>query len=100
MEKFVIAKLFIKTSATADFHHALEALAVVTRKEPGCISYTWYAEPLEAGVFMLIEHYRDKAGLQHHFRQTYLADFIKKMDTWKIKDPEVHFLSAEPDALK
>lgn len=100
MEKFVVAKLFIKREATADFHQALEALAIVTRKEPGCISYTYYAEPFEAGAFTLIERYRSKAGLQYHFRQAYLADFIKKMDAWKTKDPEVHFLSAEPDALK
>lgn len=99
-EKFVIAKLYIRPASVNEFRQMLEALAVQTRKEPGCIEYTWYPEPGEAGAFMLIEHYRNQAGLQYHFRQPYLSEFVKKMEGWKSKDWIVYFLSSEPDALK
>lgn len=100
MEKFVIAKLFIRPESTDGFRRALEELAVLTRKEPGCIDYTYYPEPAEKGAFTLIEHYRDQAGLRYHFQQAYLAEFVKKMEGWKSKDLKVYFLSVEPDALK
>ncbi|TWF35348.1 antibiotic biosynthesis monooxygenase [Chitinophaga polysaccharea] len=83
-----------------EFRQMLEALAVQTRKEPGCIDYTWYPEPGEAGAFTLIEHYRDQASLRYHFQQPYLAEFVRKMEGWKSKDWNVYFLSSEPDALK
>ncbi|MBO9729589.1 MAG: antibiotic biosynthesis monooxygenase [Chitinophaga sp.] len=100
MEKFVIAKLFIQPAFADEFRQALEKLAVQTRKEPGCLDYTYYPEPGQTGVFTLIEHYRDVAGLKFHFRQSYLAEFVKKVEGWKSKDLQVYFLSSEPDALK
>lgn len=100
MEKFVIAKLFIQPAAVAEFRQALEKLAIQTRKEPGCLDYTYYPEPGQPGVFALIEHYRDVAGLKFHFQQPYLAEFVKKVEGWKSKDLQVYFLSSEPDALK
>lgn len=99
-EKFVIAKLYIRPESMEEFRMALDGLAALTRKEPGCIQYTWYPEPGEEGTFTLIEHYRDQAGLKHHFAQPYLAEFVKKMEGWKSKDLKVYFLSSEPDALK
>ncbi|NML37836.1 antibiotic biosynthesis monooxygenase [Chitinophaga sp. G-6-1-13] len=99
-EKFVIAKLYIRPASTEEFRRALETLAILTRKEAGCIEYTWYPEPAEEGTFTLIEHYRDQAGLKYHFAQPYLAEFVKKMEGWKSKDLKVYFLSSEPDALK
>ncbi|WP_170137797.1 putative quinol monooxygenase [Chitinophaga dinghuensis] len=99
-EKFVIAKLFIRPESMAAFRAAMDELVIVTRKEPGCIGYTYYADSSEKGAFTVIEHYRDGAGLRYHFQQDYLADFVKKVETWKSKDPEVHFLSVEVDALK
>lgn len=100
VEKFVIAKLYIRPEATTEFRSALDTLAALTRKEPGCIAYTWYPEPGEAGAFTLIEHYRDQAGLKYHFAQPYLVDFVKKMEGWKTKDLKIYFLSASPDALQ
>ncbi|NLR63334.1 antibiotic biosynthesis monooxygenase [Chitinophaga varians] len=99
-EKFVIAKLYIRPESAAAFSQALETLAILTRKETGCMEYTWYPEPTEPGAFTLIEHYRDQAGLKYHFAQPYLAEFIKKLEGWKSKDLKVYFLSSEPDALK
>ncbi|MCW3463937.1 putative quinol monooxygenase [Chitinophaga nivalis] len=99
-EKFVIAKLFIQPVSIEEFRQALETLAIQTRKEPGCIDYTYYPEPGVAGAFTLIEHYRNQESLQHHFLQPYLAAFVKKMEGWKSKDLQVYFLSIEPDALK
>jgi quinol monooxygenase YgiN len=100
MEKFVIAKLFIQPAAVDEFRQALEKLAIQTRKEPGCLDYTYYPEPGQPGVFTLIEHYRDQAGLKFHFQQPYLAEFVRKVAGWKSKDLQVYFLSSEPDALK
>ncbi|RBL91158.1 putative quinol monooxygenase [Chitinophaga flava] len=100
MEKFVIAKLFIRPEFTDEFNKALEELAVLTRKEPGCIEYTYYPEPAEKGAFTLIEHYQDQPGVHYHFQQAYLAAFVKKLEGWKSKDLKVYFLSVEPEALK
>ncbi len=99
-EKFVIAKLFIRPESMEAFRQAMDELVIVTRQEPDCIGYTYYADASEQGAFTVIEHYRNGAGLRYHFKQVYLADFVKKVEGWKSKDLEVHFLSVEVDALK
>jgi quinol monooxygenase YgiN len=98
MEKFVIAKLFIQPARVDEFLRKLEVLAVLTKKEPGCLGYTYYPEPAQAGTFTVVEHYRDQASIRYHFEQPYLKEFIQKIEGWKSKDLKVYFLTVDPDA--
>lgn len=96
MEKFVVARLFICPPFIQEFHRAIEQLTVLSREEPGCLEYNWYADPSEAGTFAVVEHYRDQESLQYHFSRPYLQHFVDKVNTWSAKQLQVHFLSAAP----
>jgi quinol monooxygenase YgiN len=100
MEKFVVARLFIHSTYVEKFLRQLEELAILSRKEPGCLEYDWYANPSEEGAFTVLEHYRDRESLKYHFSQPYLQDFVDKVKAWGSKELQVHFLSAEPDVLE
>jgi quinol monooxygenase YgiN len=96
MEKFVVARLFIHAPFIQEFHRAIEQLTVLSREEPGCLEYGWYADPLVAGTFAIIERYRDQESLQYHFSRPYLQHFADKVNAWSAKELQVHFLSTVP----
>lgn len=98
MEKFVIARLFIRPAFVQAFHRQIEELTTLTLQEPGCLAYNWYRDPSAEGTFIIIEHYRDQDGLKYHFSQPYLQAFVGKVNEWKAKELQVHFLSPEPNA--
>ncbi len=98
MERFVVARLFIQHAFLQEFRQQIEQLTTLSRQEPGCLEYHWYADISEKGTFTVIERYRDQEGLKEHFSRPYLQDFINWVNAWSSKNLEVHFLSAEPVA--
>jgi quinol monooxygenase YgiN len=98
MEKFVVARIFIQSSFVQEFHRQMEELTMLSRKEPGCLEYRWYAESSEEGAFTVIERYRDQEDLKYHFSRPYLQDFVDKVNAWRSQELQVHFLSAASGA--
>lgn len=99
MEKFVIARLFIQPALVQEFQRQIKHLTTLSRQEPGCLEYDWYVDPSEEGAFTVIEHYRDQKDLEYHFSRPELKEFVDKVNAWKSKELQLHFLSAEPDIL-
>lgn len=68
----VVAKLTVAAGKEADFEAAASALAVkVNANEEGCVLYELYKSPTEAGVYVFMEKYADKAALDAHGKTDY-----------------------------
>ena len=71
---------------------ALEAARQVmqeTRKETGCISYTFSADLLEEGLFHLFEEWQDAQALDAHFKTPHMAAFQGAMAGFGIREMRI-----------
>lgn len=60
-----------------------------TRKEPGCISYTFSADLSEAGGFRIFEEWESQAALDAHFKSPHMAKFQGQMGGFGLKEMSV-----------
>ena len=72
--------------------HRSEAMAAAremmadTRKEPGCISYTFSADLDEEGVFHVFEEWESQEALDAHFQTAHMARFRGLIPGFGLKD--------------
>jgi quinol monooxygenase YgiN len=50
-----------------------------TRREPGCITYTFSADLVEPGRFRIFEEWESQAALDAHFATPHMATFSAKV---------------------
>ncbi|MDR0394871.1 MAG: antibiotic biosynthesis monooxygenase [Tannerella sp.] len=62
----VVAQAFVKEGQEAVFIDAAKAVVEATRREPGCLFYSFYQSPLDPGSFIFYEEYKDEAALNAH----------------------------------
>jgi len=62
-----IATLTLKKSDKLAFLiEQLKELQKLTRKEPGCVSFTFYQQEQQLDTFILYEQFKDQASLDTH----------------------------------
>ena len=54
---------------------AARAMAEATRKEPGCLSYRFYADIEAPDTFFLFEEWETEEALARHFATPHMAEF-------------------------
>lgn len=54
---------------------AMANMMAETRKEDGCVSYTFSADVQDESVFHLFEEWESQAHLEAHFQAPHMADF-------------------------
>lgn len=60
-----------------------------TRREPGCISYTFSADLGEDGLFHLFEEWESQDALDAHFKTPHMAVFQGKIAGLGVKEMKV-----------
>ena len=60
-----------------------------TRKEPGCISYTFSNSLSEPGLIHIFEEWESQAALDAHFKAPHMAVFQGKMGSFGVKEMKV-----------
>lgn len=60
-----------------------------TRKEAGCISYTFSADLHDPGRFRIFEEWQDDAALGAHFESPHMARFQQAMGGFGIREMAV-----------
>ena len=76
----------------ANVETATEAAIVMmqeTRKEPGCISYTFSASLEEPGTYRIFEEWESQEALDAHFTAPHMATFQKAMGGMGVRAMEV-----------
>jgi quinol monooxygenase YgiN len=60
-----------------------------TRREKGCISYTFSADLSDDGVFHLFEEWDSQDALDAHFKTPHMATFQGKLGSLGVKDMKI-----------
>jgi quinol monooxygenase YgiN len=55
------------------------AMAEATRKEPGCVTYRFFADLEAADTFFLFEEWETEDALTRHFATPHMAEFQAKL---------------------
>ena len=68
---------------------AAKEVMEATRKEPGCISYTFSADLEDPGCFMIFEEWETQEALEAHFATPHMASFSAKFGALGLKGMNV-----------
>jgi quinol monooxygenase YgiN len=77
MAYIVAATYRAKEGKEEEIRQILEAMAPLSRGEPGCLFYQAHRSPEDSRVFFLYEQYRDEAGYQAHTASDHFNKYIK-----------------------
>jgi quinol monooxygenase YgiN len=89
------AALVISGTITVDPAHvdrALEAardVTAVSRAEPGCLSYGFWADPESPGRLRVFEEWASAAALQDHLASPHLAEFREALDAIVVRERDI-----------
>lgn len=61
-------------------------MIAASRAEDGCLSYAYALDALDDGLVHVIEKWRDRAALDHHFTTGHLAEWRSQFDHLGIID--------------
>jgi quinol monooxygenase YgiN len=68
---------------------AAREMMVETRKEKGCISYTFSADLDEPGRFQIFEEWEDDGALAAHFKSPHMAQFQQAVGGLGVREMKV-----------
>ncbi len=60
-----------------------------TRKEAGCLTYTFYSDLEDPNVLRIFEEWESDAALAAHFKAPHIAEFRKAMADVKVLSREI-----------
>jgi glyoxylase I family protein len=92
MTVHVLATLSALPGFEEELHAALQALAAASRGERGNERYALFREEGQAGVFHLIEAYRDADALAEHRRAPHYTTYRDRTREWLSAPPTVRIL--------
>ena len=67
----------IKPDQRERFLELSRAAVASTRKEPGCISYTFYEDGMVPNAFIFFEEWRSEEALVSHIKQPYIQPLLE-----------------------
>jgi quinol monooxygenase YgiN len=73
----IVATFKAKPETAERLLRELQALAVLTREEPGCISYRPYVAPEDPTAIVMVETWADKDAIDGHNTSDHFQAFIK-----------------------
>ncbi|OKP28934.1 putative quinol monooxygenase [Serratia fonticola] len=82
----VIAEDFIKVEAIETVLPLYQELVEATKQEPRCIAYDLYVDQKDAGHFILIEEWPDRAALEAHCATEHFKRLVPLIDQHKRKE--------------
>jgi quinol monooxygenase YgiN len=92
LKKMILAKVFIKPEKVEEFITAAQVIIENTHKEPGCISYQLYQDPIRKTDFIFVESYKDQAAIDAHFAASYFKEFGSKIGGMTSGDAEIRIV--------
>ena len=85
---YIIAgKISCKPGATQALTVLAKELMVLSRSEPGCVSYNFYEDKDIEGDYLFFEEWRSREDIDSHFQKPYFLAAIKKFPDLIIGTP-------------
>ena len=79
----VIAEDFIRLDAVENVRPLYDELIRLTREEPLCISYDLFVDQKDAGHFVFIETWPDRAALDAHCASAHFRRLVPQIDAFQ-----------------
>ncbi len=76
---------------------AAAAMIAATRQEDGCFEYAFSQDLVDAGLFRIVERWRDEAALAAHFQTPHMAAFQQALGSANNQGGSVKVYKAEVD---
>ena len=93
----IVATFQAKPEAAERLEKGLQALAVPTREEEGCISYRLYVDPEDPAAMVMVEQWADSAAIEAHNQSKHLQAFAKLAPELLAAPPSVDVLKPTKD---
>lgn len=90
----IIAVLKAQPGKTAALRHALQALLLPTRQEPGNVDYSLFQLRDTPDTFYMRESWRGQAALEEHIALPHFQAFIAQMDDLLAEPLRLDYLTA------
>ena len=85
----IAGKIQVKPEKRDEAQKAALAMVEATRRESGCISYTFYADLVEPATFFLFEEWESDAALGSHFQTEHMARFQQQAPAFIAAPPAI-----------
>ncbi|MBT2568812.1 antibiotic biosynthesis monooxygenase [Arthrobacter sp. ISL-85] len=79
-EVWLMPVFIAKAGYEAQLQEVLHSLQTLSRKDPGCLEYTVFADGGRPGTFVLFEGWARQEDLEAHNEQDHVVDFLKGVD--------------------
>jgi quinol monooxygenase YgiN len=79
MKKMIIAKAYVKPENIEEFISSAQGIIASSNREPGCLGYQLYQDPVQKTNFIFVESYKDQAAIDAHFAAPYFKEFGSKI---------------------
>jgi quinol monooxygenase YgiN len=77
LKTVVVAQALVKEGQETVFIDAAKAVVEATRREPGCLFYSFYQSPQDPRSFIFYEEYEDEAALKTHASSDHFKVFAE-----------------------
>ena len=75
----VSGKAKVKPGALDKVRDVMEATINATRKEAGCIDYSYGQDVLDPDTIVILEYWESPDALKAHFTQPHIAEWLKAL---------------------
>ncbi|AFY61246.1 hypothetical protein Syn6312_2126 [Synechococcus sp. PCC 6312] len=89
----VAGKIKIKPGTKEEFTQLAEKCLILSRQEPGSVSYSFYEDQTAPNTILYFEEWRNQAALDHHFQTPYFQEFMEKAGPLFNGTPEIKVYS-------
>lgn len=69
---------------------AMAAMIHASRKEPGCLAYSYAEDVIEPGLVRVTEIWESRAALSAHFASDHLRQWRESWETIGVRDRRLH----------
>lgn len=81
------SKIRVKANKDREFIGIADIFARPTKASQGCLSYEFFEDPLEPGIFMFIETWKTWDDLHVHLDKPYTKDFFQVLPRFAVDAP-------------
>ena len=86
----LIGKALIQPGKRDEFLAMISESAVVSRQEPGNVSYGWFESTETENLFMVVEEWESEAAMGAHFTGDRGKTFVQALLTFIAEPPQLY----------
>ncbi|WP_375207379.1 putative quinol monooxygenase [Hyphococcus sp.] len=90
----VSGKVKVKPGGLAKIHSEMKAVIDATRKETGCIDYSFGADVTEPDTLIVLEYWESWEALKAHGAQPHMSAWMAKMGEIGVVSQSLRFIEA------